>query len=421
MLDRTIPPKSKEIEDIGFPWPEFYALRNQIPLYVLNGGSQPIIELELVFRSGSYYETYPGTAYFTSAMLLEGTKHKSTQDIANIMDYYGATIATRSQADFCVVSLSTLYKHLNPMLDLLVEILLESNFPQKSLKLLKELKAQTIQIADKKNSKIAYKQFFESLFTTEHPYGRHLTLKNVVDIQIDYLDDYYKNTFFCDCSAFASGQITPAALQRIQQFLEQLPQQKRYQDNKKVHYKHPANKVHLTNGQRLQSAIVIGKPLMIKKDPDFLPMIVVNELLGGYFGSRLMRNIREEKGYSYGIYSSINALQEAGYLGIATEVAQNVTQETIQEIYKEIETLQHELVGEEELQKVKNYLLGSFLKTINDPFSIMQKFQAAYLHGLDKSYYNAFYNQVRNITPLEIRNLAQKYLSLSSLTEIVVS
>ncbi|WP_339044559.1 pitrilysin family protein [Cardinium endosymbiont of Tipula unca] len=419
MFDRTIPPAFKEIEDISFAWPEHHLLQNQMPLYVLNSGSQPIIELELVFKSGSYYEVHPGAAYFTSSMLLEGTKDKSTQDIAHLMDYYGATIGTRSQADFCVVYLSTLSKYLSPMLDLLVEILLASNFPKKSLKLLKNLTAQTIQVADKKNHRVAYKRFVESLFTKTHPYGRHLTLQDVGDIQLEHLHDYYANALFLDCTAFVSGQVTPVALQLIQQSLEQLPQKKGYQVDA-MHGGNLANKVHLTNGKCVQSAIVIGKQLMVKKEPDFLPMVVVNELFGGYFGSRLMRNIREEKGYSYGIHSTMVALQKAGYLVITTEVSQDVTQEAIQEIYKEIDILQHELVAEEELQKVKNYLLGSFLRSTNDPFSIMQKFQSAYLHGLDKSYYDAFYHQVRNITPLEISSLAQKYLSLDTFTEVVV-
>ena len=183
---------------------------------------------------------------------------------------------------------------------------------------------------------------------------------------------------------------------------------------------HLPEKVHLVDQQHLQSAIVIGKRLLLKKEADFLPMMVVNTLLGGYFGARLVQNIREDKGYTYAIHSSMVSLLHAGYLAITTEVAEAVTEETIQEIYKEIAILQDEQVSEEALQNVKNYLLGHFLTMINDPFSIMEKFQGAYLHGLAQDYYTEFYHHVRNITPLEVRNLAQKYLSLDSFTEVVV-
>ncbi len=420
MLDRTTPPKFKQIEPITFPWPERHILANNLPLYLLNIGSQPIIELELIFQSGSCYELHPGAAYFTAAMLLEGTTTKCTQDIAQIIDYYGATITTRVQKDFSIISLSTLVKYLSPLLDLLVELLLCPSFPEKSLQLLKNVKSQAIQVSDKKNNQVAYKRFCSALLTEAHPYGNHLTIQDVAVMQQAHIQNHYEQQLFTNGTAFVSGQVAPATLQRIKQSLERLHPKQVAQVNPMLPSANFSTKIDLEDGNHLQSAIVIGKKLLLKKEADFLPMVVVNTLLGGYFGSRLMRNIREEKGYTYGIHSSMVTLLQAGYLAITTEVAQEVTQETIQEIYKEIELLQDECVSEASLQNVKNYLLGHFLTTINDPFSIMQKFQAAYLHGLDQSYYNTFYHQVRNITPLEVRNLAQKYLSLDSFTEVVV-
>ncbi|MEF2228637.1 MAG: pitrilysin family protein [Candidatus Cardinium sp.] len=417
MLDRTIPPNFQEIEAMEFPWPEKHTL--QMPLYLLHMGNQPIIELELIFKSGGCYELQPGAAYFTAAMLVEGTATKNAQAIAHVIDYYGATISTHVRKDFCTLSLSTLSKHLRPVLDLLVELLLTPSFPEKSLQRLKKLKVQAIQMADKKNSQVAYKRFCTALFTAAHPYGRKLTVQDVDKIQRDHLQHHYDQVFFAHGAAFVSGQVTPAALECIKQALAHITPQTSLQANP-IPCRTLPEKIHLVDGQHLQSAIVIGKKLLVKKDLDFLPMVVVNTLLGGYFGSRLMRNIREDKGYTYGIHSSMVSFLQAGYLAITTEVAQAVTKETIQEIYKEIALLQDELVSEAALQNVKNYLLGHFLTTINDPFSIMQKFQSAYLHGLDQDYYTRFYQQVRNITPLEVRTLARKYLSLDSFTEVVV-
>ncbi|HLP34950.1 MAG TPA: pitrilysin family protein [Amoebophilaceae bacterium] len=420
MLDRTRPPLFKEIESIDFPWPEAHSLENGIPLYALNVGMHPIVEIELVFQSGSLYEVLPGAASFTTSMLLEGTKSKTAQQIAQLMDYYGATITTRSQADFCCVTLSTLSRHLTPMLVLFVEVLCEASFSSKAFKLQQAQKTQAIQIAEKKNKRVAYKHFYQTLFTEQHPYGKQLTIEDVAALRVQDLYVHYENSFFSGCMAFVSGQFTATELQSIKQSLRQLPTHQRAQKQ----FQLPSNAIHkktaVSSGKRLQSAVVIGKKLLKKDETDFLPMLVVNELLGGYFGSRLMRNIREEKGYTYGIHSSMVALQEAGYFVVATEVAQAVTQPTIREIYKEIERLQQDLVQEEELKTVQNYLLGHFLTTINDPFGIMQKFQAAHLYGLDRSYYTALYHHIRNTTAVEIRDLAQKYLSLNTLVEVVV-
>ncbi|MBX9890210.1 MAG: insulinase family protein [Amoebophilaceae bacterium] len=419
MLDRTILPAYRAIEDISFPWPDYYVCQNHLPLYVLNKSIQPIVEVELVFRSGSYYELQPGAAYFTSYMLLEGTKDKTVRAIADVIDGYGATITVRPQVDFCSIVLSTLTKYLAPMLDLLLELLLTANFPAKSFKWLKNLKSQAIQMADKKNAYVAYKLFYEALFTKQHPYGRHLNLADVEAIQLEDLHLHYKKILFADCSAFVSGQVTPAALQSIQQFLEQLPVQV-VSAPAQAEFPYKPHKVVDRERKGVQSSIIVGKKLWNKQHPDFLPMLVVNELLGGYFGSRLMHNIREDKGYTYGIHSSLASFQRAGYFSIVTEVSPDMTQDTLAEIYKEIELLQRDLVDATELEKVQNYLLGHFLTTINDPFAIMQKFQSAYFYGLDQSYYTNLLNQVRSLTAVEIRQLAQKYLALDTFTEVVV-
>ncbi|AWN82272.1 M16 family metallopeptidase [Candidatus Cardinium hertigii] len=421
MLDRSIPPKFQTIHAIDFPWPALHVLKNQLPLYLLNVGSQPIIEVELIFRGGNAYEAVPAAAYFTAAMLLEGTTNKSAQAIAQVISYYGATIDVRSETDFCSITLTTLSAHIVPMMELLLEVLLYPSFPQKSLTLFKRLKSQSIRIADKKPDRVAYKCFRAAIFPTPHSYGRFLTLQEVEAIQLEDLYNQYAKFFFAGCTIFVSGAVTPAALQCIKEQLAYLEPKEAVLSQYALQGCKVEKKVTGTTVQQLQAAIVIGKQLLVKKEADFLPMCIVNEILGGGFCSRLMQNLREDKGYTYGIYSRMVALQQAGYIAIMTEVAQSVAPKAIQEVYKEIERLQNELVSTTLLKKVKNYLLGRFLTTINDPFSIMQRFQSAYLHGLDQQYYSAFYHQVQQITPIEIRDLAQKYLSLDSLTEITVS
>ena len=314
-----------------------------------------------------------GAAYFTTAMLLEGTAGKSSQEIAHIMDYYGATISVRAQADVCSIVLSSLAKYMHPMLELFIELLLAPSFPQKSLNLLKDIKAQSIQMADQKPSRVAYKYFCEALFTRAHPYGGYLTLQDVRSIKVEDVQLYYETLWLMPSVAFVSGQVSEEALQCVAQALEQLRLGSGACSEQKLCGNAP-KKIEAEGGNHMQSAIAIGKQLLCKNEVDFLPMVVVNELLGGYFGSRLMRNIREDKGYTYGIHSKIVALQQAGYWVITTEVAQEVTQSALQEIYKEITLLQQELVSEKELQQVQNYLLGRFIATINDPFAVMQKF-----------------------------------------------
>ena len=133
-----------------------------------------------------------------------------------------------------------------------------------------------------------------------------------------------------------------------------------------------------------------------------------------------MRNIREEKWYTYGIYAKITPLKHTSYFRITTEVIQTFAEQACQEIYQEISTLQTQEVTQEELKKLRSYLLGEFLASVNDPFSIMDRFKEAHLHGLDQDFYQRLYDTISQISPKNIQELANQYLSLDSLTEICV-
>jgi zinc protease len=419
MLDRTIPPHTKTIDYLRFAWPKAYQLKEGIPLSVLNAGSQPIIKLELICDAGSWYEPYNGVAYFTAKMLQEGTQKKSAQDIAHYIDQYGASIQIQVQPDTCTFTLITLSKHLTPMLTLLVELLLSPNFDAQRLEHLKNLTYQALKVDAKKNSRVACKQLKEILFGTTHPYGRQLTETAISDITPAHLKQYYKHQLLAACRILVSGQVNDHDLQVIQDHLQMLPIQA--PDAMLPSWPTPVpSHIHLAKQDSLQAAISMGKVLFAKDHPDYFLLLVVNELLGGYFGSRLMRNIREDKGYTYGIFSRVVPLKHTSYLLITTEVTHAFTQASSQEIAREIKTLQTVPVPEEEIKTLQNYMLGTFLSEINDPFAIMEKFKAAYLHGLDQTYYDQWYDTVRCLNAPQIRVLANEHLAADSFSQVIV-
>jgi len=419
MFDRTIPPPSKTIDYLRFSWPKAYQLKEGLPLFVLNAGNQPIIKLELVCDAGSWYEPHNGVAYFTAKMLQEGTQQKSAQDIAHYIDQYGASIQVQVQPDTCTFTLITLSKHLVPMLALLVELLLSPTFDEQRLAHLKNLSTQELKVDAKKNSHVARKKLKEILFDSTHPYGKQLTETAIAYITPVHLQQYYKDQLLARCRLLVSGQVDEQDLQAIQDYLQPLPIQ--VPDAVLPPWPTQApSQVHLAKEDSWQAAISMGRILFAKDHPDYLPLLVVNELLGGYFGSRLMRNIREDKGYTYGIFSRVVPLKHTSYLLIATEVIQAFAQATCQEIAQEIKTLQTVPVPEEELKTLQNYMLGTFLSEINDPFSMMEKFKAAYLHGLDQAYYERLYDTIRHISAPQIRTLANEYLSTDSLSQVIV-
>ena len=419
MLNRTIPPPSQSINDIAFPWPQAIQLPGGVPLFVLNSGSQPIIKLEFLFASGTWYETKPGVAYFTAKMLQEGTKKKTAQEIAAYLDYYGAELTIEVKPDYCSLALVTLSRHLSQMLALLAELLSESNFPLEQLRLLQNLKVQEIKIEDAKSRYLARKQLQAALLGQEHPYGKNLTAEDIALITPNHLQQYYQKQLLAGCQILVSGAVSDQNVKIIQSYLQDLPWEK------PARITHPwaqkaAIKVKVPRDNSVQSTLCIGKVLFTKAHPDYLPVHFVCNLLGGYFGSRLMRNIREEKGYTYGIYAKIIPLKHTSYFLIATEVIQAFAEQACQEIYREISALQTQEVTQEELQKLRSYLLGDFLASVNDPFAIMDRFKEAHLHGLDQGFYQRLYDTISQISPKNIQELANQYLALDSLTEVCV-
>ena len=418
-LNRTISPLRHAIDYPHFAWPSTYQLKAGVPLCVLHTSQQPMIKLELVCDAGCWYEPQNSVAHLTAHMLLEGTRDRSAQAISQYIDRYGASCYAQAHSDQFTLTLVTLVKHLEPMLDLFASLLQHATFPEARLAHHKQRITQALKVADSKNSAVARKKFKETLFGENHPYGRQLTPAAIAPITSVHLRDYYKNRLFAGCQLLVNGQVSEQNLQIIQQHLQPVLPSKSVLLQPELAMPAPT-KVHCVRSESLQTAIRMGKVTVSKQHPDYLPLLVVNELLGGYFGARLMRNLREEKGYTYGIYSRLIAHRHASYWLIATEVSQTATQAAIREIKHEIATLCCTPVPEQELTLLRNYMIGAFLSEINHPFAIMEKFKAVDLHGLRKAYYQQFYHTIQQITGPQIMELADKYLAEDSLSTVTV-
>ena len=168
---------------------------------------------------------------------------------------------------------------------------------------------------------------------------------------------------------------------------------------------------HIEKEGAVQTAVRIGKTLFNKNHEDYLDFLVLNTIFGDYFGSRLMSNIREDKGYTYGIGTMVAELNHTGYFMIATEVGKDVVEPTIKEIKFEINRLQTELVSDSELQLVRNYMLGQLLKSADGPYAMTDLFLSVELHGKDLEFYNLALAKIQNITSQKIQNLAIKHLN----------
>ena len=171
--------------------------------------------------------------------------------------------------------------------------------------------------------------------------------------------------------------------------------------------------------ESLQSGIRIGKLLIPKTHKDFPKLFLLNTILGGYFGSRLMTNIREDKGYTYGIGSGLSSNKKESTFFISTEVGSDYTKATVTEIEKEIEKLQKQLVSEKELDLVKNYLFGSFMRNFDGAFEAIDRFKAINELGMDYNYYEFLFSEIKTANSESIRETAKKYFNFDNMVKVV--
>ncbi len=419
-LDRVQPPKFKPFKSFKLKEAESFNLQNGVDLHVVSAGSQPVCQIELIFKAGVRHESHYGQAYFAGKLLKEGTSALTSKEISAFFDQYGAFLEIQPGLDKLTVSLYSLTKHLEILIPFLKTVLYEAIFPANELAIQKNIKIQNIKVENDKNNVLASKILRSSLFGEDHEYGRTLNEQHINELGREDLLQFHKDNIVNNLEILASGNIKENHIKIIEANFGQIPISPTKIKGDIGSYQLQTINQLIERQESLQSSIRLGKHMIAKNHEDYVKLSVVTELLGGYFGSRLMKNIREEKGYTYGIHATMVNLQKANYFIIGTDVKKEFTADTIGEIQKEIDRLQREPVPQNELETVKNYLLGTFQSSITSPFSLMEKFKSVHFYELGYDYFNNYVKAIQSINQDDILQLSLKYLKVDSLSEIIV-
>jgi len=420
-LDRTIAPDFHTIQTVNFPQPRHIILDNAQPLYLVNVGVQPVVRLEVLFEAGTWHEDKESVSFFAIKMLSEGTQSRNSAQISGAFDQIGAFLELSHTPDRANIVVYGLTKHLEAILQIVTEMLHEATFPEKELNDLKNISLQNLRINLEKNGFVASSTLKERLFGAQHPYGLSQKEGAIQQIkQSDLLNFYQKRIKNQPFRVFLSGQVTDNEVTLVNRYLGQQDIAPLTAPTNNPTIVTETSNYHLDKPDAMQSSIRIGRRLFKRQHPDFYRFIVANEVLGGYFGSRLMKNIREDKGFTYGISSSIVPLRRDGYWTIGTDVKKEFMQATLDEVKKEIVALQNELVPESELEIVKNYLAGEFAGGLNTPFEIADRVRLMVLEGLDSDFYSNYIQRLRVITAVEVQEIAQKYWQWDDLQKIII-
>ncbi|GGG57718.1 M16 family metallopeptidase [Hymenobacter glacieicola] len=423
MLDRKVAPPVQPLARVTLPAADVFSLPNGARLHVLRNDAQPVVRLQVVFKAGKWYEPAPGISLLTARMLLEGTRTRTARQIADEIAFYGASLECEQGFDRGTLTLYCLTRHLPKLLPLVLDVITEPTFPEPELEQLKTRTIQNVRVERQKPSYLAAEQFSHNLFGSTYPYGTKFDenlFRTVTAAQIrTFFQQRYQlsqsEIFLCGDVANTDQTLvgdllgTTASLSKAEPTL--LPTVPKAVSA-------PAQDYVLLKGS-LQSSLRIGKLWPPLSHPQTHELQVLVKVLGGYFGSRLMRNIREDKGLTYGIYASVNPREHASSFVIGSDVNAANTEAAIKEIHFELSRLQTERIPDDELQTVKNYMAGKFANELSTVFEQCDKYMNLIFHSLPTTYYTEFVERIQAVKANNLLALAQEYLSANSMIEVV--
>ena len=420
-LQRVQPPVFP-FEKVIIPEATTYRLNNGVPVYLIEAGNEEIIRMEFTFRAGQIKELLPLLSSTTNMMLTEGSQNYTSEELNGIIDYYGAFLNLTSEKDRAGIVVFFLNKHIEKILELCLEILFRPLFPETELNSLMRKRLSWYHVNSEKVQNLAIDKFFESIFGKSHQYGYQLKDQDFIMLTPALLTDFHKKNYTPENMAvIISGSIPEKTTELLNKYFGNIDSEKTLTEGSQTNLKgEKRKKIHIDKMGTVQSAIRIGSTTINKRHPDYIGLKILDSILGGYFGSRLMKNIREEKGYTYGISSTVSSLDLTGYKVISTEVSGENCRKAIDEIYREIQLLQHAPVTKEELKVVRNYMAGEILRMFDGPFALAESFKSAWEFGLDNSYYYRLAEKIKSIEPDEIIDLARTYYNIDGLYEITV-
>jgi zinc protease len=396
-------------------------LDNGVEVYAVNAGAEEVLSLEWVFFAGNWQEEQDLVAATTNFLLRNGTSSKTAFQLNEHFEYYGAYLNRACYNETATITLHCLNKHIKELLPVVRELITDSVLPQNELDIYKQNMKQRLKVSLKKSDFVASRLIDVYLYGEQHPYGKYSRAEDFDVLNREQLQAFYKQYYQQGkFILFVAGKLPADIGALLNQYFGDLPNNNIITAPIAIAPAAEKNFRITNDAEGVQGSIRMARPFPNRHHPDFMKTMVLNTLFGGFFGSRLMTNIREDKGYTYGIHSYLqNHIHDSAWM-ISTEAGKDVCEAAIVEVYKEMKDLREELVDEEELLLVRNYMMGGILGDLDGPFQIISRWKNIVLHNLTEQYFYDSIKTIKTVTAEELQELAQKYLQPEAFYELVV-
>ncbi|MES2630033.1 MAG: pitrilysin family protein [Bacteroidota bacterium] len=418
-LNRTIAPAINPISSINWLKHTEETLSNGSRVYLLGGPFPELSKIEFIFRAGNKYQRTLLAGNYAATLMKEGTKFTAAGPFNEQIDFYGAFLSVDFDRDYCTVTLHSLNKFLPELLPMVAEMIIDPAYPEDILAVKTRNAVQQLNTDMGKVSYRARRRITELVMGSDHYYGVMPTAEHYEALTTEEVRLFHVSNFFSEPPVIMVSGNVPSTITGL---LEKSFGSVHYNVSREFE-KRPTEIItgleRVAMENTMQSGIRYGKSTIMPEHEDADALEIAVMLLGGFFGSRLMKNLREDKGYTYGVHAGILQLQETSMLTIGTEIGNEHVDHALEEIDREIRILTQTEPKEEELSVIKNYMTGQMVKDADGPMAQSDLLRFRVLNNLDEDHHQQMLERINAITPEEVLMAADNYMQVESFAKVV--
>jgi zinc protease len=400
-------------------------LANGLRIAIVQDARLPMVSFRLAFHGGDSNDPaeLSGLSDMMAHLLTEGTAHRTSLQIAEEVERLGATLSVSSTSDFATIGASSLAVYVDEILELMADVTLQPSFPQNEIDLARENTKQMLIQQRAQPNFLASERVAKVMFG-QHPYARISPTPESLDAMTrDKFIDFHHKSFASDNAVLVIvGDVDPDEMAaKIERLFGRWTG---------VSITQPSFPAPPTGAARIlyvidrpgsaQSNIVIANAGITRTSSDYFPMLLMHTILGANASSRLFMNLREEKGYTYGAYSSLDARRLAGTFRATAEVRTPVTGASLHEFFFELNRIRDDRVPDQELQNAKSYLMGVFPIRIETQDGLIDQLTSVKMFDLPDNYLHTYRDSVNAVTAEDVQRVAQQHVTPDRAAIVIV-
>ena len=421
MLDRRIAPVQCELNALSLAAPVVRTLDNGIDVYQFINPDLDLIHFNIRIKAGSLFETQKCVATAAFALLIESAEGRTSSEVEDFLDYYGVVFNTQVNLEYATISLIIPKSNCETVLPFIYSFIAKPVYKEENLLLYKQRKIKELQYNMLKVGFRSGQLMFNALLNPALTAGESLTEQHIEDLSIESLSAYHQKSFCANnMQIFVTGNITDSLLDEVTTVFGQVPVASAAVLPFLFSESLPEKLIFEKREDSMQSSLLICRKGLGYHEEERRNFSVLATLFGGYFGSRLMQNLREKNGYTYGVHCFTSYFGESSIFYIDTDVNVEKTQDALRQCQIEMERLRNEWVSSDELNAVKSYMKGALLRKLDGSVSYMKEYILWNSSGLDEKEPDLLMKTIDKTTPEEIKLLANKYLNPDDYTSIIV-